>query len=517
MVACSGYHRRRLATDCAVTVHRPNKVRPKLYWKCESNMQRPNILLVIADGMQSDTVLPEHPCLTPNLEKLASRGVRFRNAHTTCPTCSPARASLMTGQLPHTHGVLEVEHGRDDDQCVLRTEYRHFAQNLSDCGYRTGYFGKWHIERSQDVARFGWQESVVKGTSHVKNLGRGQAGPPTFELDESLTGYVEGPPGYKKILHWGVTDTPPHKRYPGLTATDAKQFLNERFDAPDPWCCCVSFSEPNEALVAGREAFAQYAPATLPLPENFFDDLSDRPNIYQREQQIGHPISEEHWRNARACYFARITEIDRMVGQLTGQLEAAGQLDNTVVIFLADHGRYVGAHGFDAHNFGPFEEIYRVPLIMAGPDITPGSECSAQVSIADVGTTICSIGGTQALETPDSRCFASLLTEPEVVSEEFQTGYAEYHGTRFPLMQRIVWQGDWKFVFNGFDFDELYNLADDPFEMTNLAARPEHQNRIEAMMTEVWRRVRDTNDRAILESHYFSMRLACVGPDVVEP
>ena len=84
-------------------------------------------------------------------------------------------------------------------------------------------------------------------------------------------------------------------------------------------------------------------------------------------------------------------------------------------------------------------------------------------------------------------------------------------------MQRIVWQGDWKFVFNGFDFDELYNLADDPFEMTNLAARPEHQTRIEAMMTEVWRRVRDTNDRAILESHYFSMRLACVGPDVVEP
>ena len=476
-------------------------------------MSSPNILLIIADGMQADTVLPEHPCLTPNLEALASRGVRFRNAHTTCPTCSPARASLMTGQLPHTHGVLEVEHGRDEDQCVLRTQYAHFAQRLTDAGYRTGYFGKWHIERSQDVTRFGWQVGVVKGAAHVKNLGQGQAGPATFELDESLNGYVEGPRGYRKILHWGVTDTPLEDRYPGLTVADAERFLDERSSDPDPWCCCVSFSEPNEALIAGRETFDRYDPATLPLPDNFFDDLSDRPNIYQREQQIGRHISEEHWRNSRACYFSRITEVDQLVGRLTDRLEAAGQLENTIVVFLADHGRYVGAHGFDAHNFGPFEEIYNVPLIMAGPGISSGAECHAQVSIADVGPTMCDLGQAQPITTPDSRSFASLLDTPDEVPDEFRTGYAEYHGTRFPLMQRILWQDDWKFVFNGFDFDELYNLADDLSEMTNLINEPEQQSCIEALMSEVWRRVRDTNDRAILESHYFSMRFACVGPD----
>jgi len=208
--------------------------------------------------------------------------------------------------------------------------------------------------------------------------------------------------------------------------------------------------------------------------------------------------------------------VDQMVGKLMDQLETAGQLDNTVVIFVADHGRYVGAHGFDAHNFGPFEEIYRVPLIMAGSETKPDAECLAQVSIADVGTTICSIGQAESIDTPDSRCFASLLTAPDDVPGEFQTGYAEYHGTRFPLMQRIVWQDEWKFVFNGFDFDELYNLESDPFEMTSLAARPEQQTRVETMMSEIWRRVRDTNDRAILESHYFSMRFACVGPDIVD-
>ena len=82
-------------------------------------------------------------------------------------------------------------------------------------------------------------------------------------------------------------------------------------------------------------------------------------------------------------------------------------------------------------------------------------------------------------------------------------------------MQRILWQTPWKFVFNGFDFDELYNLHEDPHETHNLAGEPNQQQRIESMMLEIWRRVRDTGDRAIFESHYFSMRLACVGPDAV--
>ena len=476
-------------------------------------MTKPNILIILADGMQAGTVDPGHPCLTPNIDALADRGVRFHNAHTTCPTCSPARASLMTGLLPHNHGVLEVEHGRDNDQCVLRTEHPHFAQRLSTAGYRTGYFGKWHVERTQDVTQFGWQEGIVKGAEHVKGIGKGDQGPRTFELDESLTGYVEGPRGYKRILHWGVTDTPLDERYPGLTAADAGHFLTECLDKSDPWCCCVSFSEPNEALIVGRDTWDRYADQDIPLPENFFDDMSGRPNIYQREQQIGHDISEDHWRAARACYFGRITELDGIVQRLTAMVDDAGQLQNTIIVFMADHGRYVGAHGFDAHNFGAFEEIYRIPLIVAGPGVAAGRTCDAQVSIADVGATFCELGQAEQFDVPDSQSFGSLLAEPQAETPNFETGYAEYHGTRFPLMQRILWQGPWKFVFNGFDFDELYNLKDDPYEMHNRANDTDQQPRIESMMSEIWRRVRDTGDRAIHESHYFSMRLACVGPE----
>jgi hypothetical protein len=241
-------------------------------------MDQPNILIILADGMQAETVDAEHPCLTPNIEKLAARGLKFNRAHTTCPTCSPARASFMTGLLPHNHGVLEVEHGRDDDQCVLRADRPHFAQRLSNAGYRTGYFGKWHIERTNQLGAFGWQEFFVKGTEHLRGLGRGDQGPQTFDLDKSLCGYIDGPEGYNRLLHWGVTDTPLDERYPGLTVRDVDGFLKSCLKESVPWCCCVSFSEPNEALVVGRETWIRYNPQALPLPVNFFDDLSDRPN-----------------------------------------------------------------------------------------------------------------------------------------------------------------------------------------------------------------------------------------------
>ena len=476
-------------------------------------MSQPNILIILADGMQAATVDPGHPCLTPSLDALASRGVLFRNAHTTCPTCSPARASLLTGLLPHNHGVLEVEHGRDPDQCLLRTDRPQFAQRLVEAGYRTGYFGKWHVERTNRVADFGWQESVVKGAEHLNGIGRGEAGPDKPVLDETLCGYVVGPVGYRQILHWGVTDTPVENRYPGLTVRDASGFLDRHLNGPDPWCCCVSFSEPNEALIVGRETWQQYDDMPIELPDNFFDDLSGRPNMYQREQQIGRRVSEDQWRNARSAYFGRITEVDSQVGKLMAQVERAGRLDNTIVIFLADHGRYVGAHGFDAHNFGPFEEIYRIPLIMAGPGVASGTASNAYVSIADLAPTICELGRAEPVNVADSQSFAASLRNPTETPPSFASGYAEYHGTRFPLMQRILWRDDWKFVFNGFDFDELYCLDDDPHEMRNRINDADQQPRVESMMAEIWQRVRDTGDRAIHESHYFSMRFATVGPD----
>ncbi len=467
-------------------------------------MNRPNILLFLMDGAQAAALESGSGCLTPNFDKLRERGLNFSRCYTPSPTCSPARASFMTGLLPHNHGVLEVEHGRDPDQCVLRANKPHFAQRLRVCGYQTGYFGKWHIERTNQLEDFGWDRHFVKGAKHHANLGKGQDGG-SLPVDDELSGYLDGPPGYRRVLHWGVTDVPAQERYPQSTIDRTLEFFAQCQD-DRPWLACASFSEPNESLIVSRPTFERYDPSTIALPETLHDDFAGRPNFYRREREISRKLSAEHWRMARTCYFGRITELDDQFGRLTEKLDDDG---NTIVIVTADHGRYVGAHGFDAHNFGPFEEIYRVPLLVAGPGIEPGS-CSRPVNLHDLCPTICELAGADSIDVPDSK---SLL--PQLHDANLETGpaYAENHGTRFRLTQRILWDGSWKLAFNGFDFDELYNLDEDPNEQTNLAADPRHRQRLEAMMRQIWGRIRETGDRALEETHYFSMRLGCVGPE----
>ena len=477
---------------------------------------RPNILMFLPDGMQAQVVRPGHDCQTPSFDRLAERGIRFNRAHTPLPTCSPARASLMTGLLPHNHGVLQVEHCVDDDQCVLRTRHPHWAQRLSEVGYRTGYFGKWHIERTNRLEDFGWQVNGCDAAAAFRALGEGVASTEQLLDDNSLVGYKTGPEGYKPVLHYGVTEVPSEQRSFSITTQLAQEFLTESFECDDPWACCVSFPEPNVPVIAGREAFEQYDVDAIKLPENLHDDFAGSPAFYRRQKEIFKNISEQQWRESRAVYYALISELDQQFGKLLDLLEAACQLDNTVVIAVSDHGRYMGAHGFDAHNYGAFEEIYNIPLIVAGPGVAEGVDTDALVSFHDLGPTLLDLAGAEPIDVPDSKSFVPLLADPAAGAPNFNTGYAEFYGTRFLMTQRILWQGPWKFVFNGFDYDELYNLNDDPHELNNLGNDPVHRDRIRAMMADIWRIVRDTGDRALLETHYSPMRFGLVGPDVVK-
>ena len=293
----------------------------------------------------------------------------------------------------------------------------------------------------------------------------------------------------------------------------AQECISRGIESGEPWACCVSFSEPNEALNAGRDAIAQYDMDAIELPKNLRDDLSDRPNIYQRVQGVFKNVTDREWREALTCYYARITELDQIFGKLYDQLEAAGQLDNTIIILAADHGRYVGSHGFDAHNFGPFEEIYRIPMIIAGPGLAKGIESDALVGFHDLCPTILELTGSEEIDVPDSKSFATELRSPGSDTEAFREGYAEYFGARFAHIQRVLWHDHWKMVFNGFDYDELYDLDKDPYETTNLIKEEDHQELVEQLMARIWKRMEETGDRTILETHYYPMRFGAVGPN----
>lgn len=469
--------------------------------------------MFLPDGMQASVVRPESDCRTPNFDRLAQRGIRFNRAHTPLPTCSPARASLMTGLLPHNHGVLQVEHCVDDDQCILRTEHPHWAQRLSESGYRTGYFGKWHIERTNRLEEFGWQVNGCDEGAAFRALGEGVASKEQLLKEHSLAKYKEGPEGYNRVLHYGVTEVPPDQRGLSVTTGLAEEFVSESSGKEAPWACCVSFPEPNVPVVAGREAFEQYDVTSITLPENLRDDFKNSPAFYRRQREILEHISDDEWREALAVYYALITELDAQFGRLMDRLEETGQIENTVVIAVSDHGRYMGSHGFDCHNFGAFEEAYNIPLIMAGPGIARGQVTDANVSLHDLCPTLIELAEAESIGAPDSKSFASLLSDPETQAQNFRRSYAEFYGTRYLMTQRILWEGPWKFVFNGFDYDELYNLDSDPHELNNLGGRPEYQERMKSMMAAMWHIMKETGDRILLETHYSPMRFALVGPN----
>lgn len=470
----------------------------------------PNILMFLPDAMPAFAVRPNGPCIVPNFDRLAQRGLRFNRCYTTTPICSPARASLMTGLLPHNHGVLQVEHCVDDDQSCLRTDHPHWAQRLTATGYRTGYFGKWHIERSNQLEDFGWQVNGCDQVAAQRSLGDGLAAVGDLLEDAVLARYLEGPEGYNRVLRCAVTRVPPAQRRLGKTTDDALAFLGTATGSSEPWACCVSFSEPNTPEIAGAAAFAQYDVDAIELPDNFTDDLADRPALYRRHRKIWQDMTPRDWQEQRAVYYALITELDQQFGRLIDHLEAAGTLDNTIIIMLSDHGRYLGAHGFDNHNFGAFEEIYNVPLIMAGPGIASGCSADACIGIADLCPTILDLAGAAPIDAPDARSFVHVLSDPEA-----KTGpaYGENHGCRFTLQQRILWDDRWKFIFNGFDDDELYDLATDPHETRNLAGDPAQVDRVHDMMAGIWQIIRNTDDRAMLGTHYPPMRMAPVGPN----
>ena len=463
-------------------------------------MSSPNILFLMTDQMQGRVLEPDNPCRTPNLDRLAARGVRFRRAYTPNPVCSPARASLMTGLLPHNHGVLFGEHAVDPDQARLRTPYFHWADQLATAGYDTGYFGKWHVERSNKLARFGWRQQAAL-FDH----------PDWDAVNFSLERYLNSPPGYRPNRFYGVCDLPAGERGMGKKTDAALAYLDTVLAENDPWCCFVSFTEPHDPFYCHEDAFAQYDVDSIPLQPNVHHDLSGQPNLYERAAQVWRDWTDREHREAAACYYASISEIDRQFGRLLARVARAGKLENTVVVMTSDHGDLLGAHGLYCKNVGAFEEAYNIPLVMAGPGIAGPALSDARVGLHDLGQTLLELVGAQPLDNIDGRSFAPLLAAPHDASA-YQQGFAEYYGGRYLVTQRILWDGDWKFIHNGFDYDELYNLAADPYEMNNLAQSPACARRIQALTRQMWRIVVESEDHSLCNTHDPSMRIAAAGP-----
>ena len=166
-------------------------------------------------------------------------------------------------------------------------------------------------------------------------------------------------------------------------------------------------------------------------------------------------------------------------------------------MLTSDHGELLGAHGLYCKNVSGFEEVYQIPLVIAGPRAGRGVVSQARVGLHDLAPTLLELAGMAPIGAPDARSFRTVLADEDRAGE-YTRGFAEYHGGRYRLTQRVVWDGAWKLVWNGFDFDELYDLEHDPYEMNNLIDDPGRQERVEALMRYAWPgRARHRRPRAL--------------------
>lgn len=469
--------------------------------------RRPNVLVLMADHVSAEVLAPGSQCVKPNLDRLAEEGVRFARCYTPNGMCSPARASLMTATYPSTHGVWDCTHTQRKEWVDVSPRLDHWAQRFMDAGYRTAYFGKWHVTQSKELEQYGWQEyEIVQSRTYRSPRIVG-------------TEVVSRKQGYRDVIMAAVRED--HSGDPHHPAYDLGiEFIRRHARSNEPFCCFVSTSEPGGACIPPRCFLERYHAEDIRVTPTLRDDLDGKSQLLRRMQAGWEDLSDEDWRTITMCYLAQLTFIDREVGRMIQTLRDAGCYDDTIVLFLADHGRMLGAHGLVGLGLGlAYEEVYRVPLIIRLPRWLLGHQeyqqgrhvQNALVSLVDVGPTLLDLCGLDALPGSQGRSLRPWLAG-NAQEQAWRQAYGEFFAQRFMYTQRIVWQGDWKYVFSPGGVDELYNLAQDPYEQHNLADDPRHRRTMLRLVRQMWRKMEQIGDESLLNTDYATLRTAPIGP-----
>ncbi len=432
-------------------------------------LARPNILHITVDQMRFDVLGANgNPiCRTPALDKLAAEGVNFLRAYTCIGICSPARASLLTGRLPHHHGILTNTHANDAVRLELPRGEPSLADILRRAGYNTGHVGKWHVGRSNDPRRHGFRDSKMLLP------GWGQYTEKIPLADESaLRLPLSGAPVHARA------EIPP-ERSRTYRIADAAIELLERYAADaargTPFFLRVDWSEPHWPHYVPEPFDSMYNPRDIPPWPNAQDAFANKPyaNHRLREQWGVGDVPWAEWARLVARYYAAITELDASIGRLLDALRRLGLEENTVVVFCADHGDLTGSHGL--FNKGPvmYEEIYRIPLIVRWPQgALRGARCEEMVHLHDLMPTLLEAARIEPPENLDGRSLLPLL-RGHLPDDWYTECFCEYHGSELGLYsQRMVVTKTHKLVFNIPDRNELYDLQNDPHELNNVYDDP---------------------------------------------
>lgn len=309
---------------------------------------KPNILFVMGDHANNESLRPGSPCLKPNFDRVAAAGTRFHRCYTSNAVCSPARASLMTGLYPSAHGVWDCTHVRPKTWVDLPAKrFPVFPEILAGAGYYNAYFGKWHVDQSSKLEDFGWHEYDTSCSSAPRNIA------PGTEF------FLRGPDGYRDFLMCGVNrgeGTPAaHPAYDKAENFIRRHVAENR--APDgtlkqPFCCFVSTDEPHDPYIPLKRFLDDYDIQGIPLSPSLRDPPDGKPDVVRRMRRVWDGVSDNDWRMLRASYWAVMSFLDNEFGRLLNALRETGQDENTIIVFTSDHGDMLGAHGLGTKGFG---------------------------------------------------------------------------------------------------------------------------------------------------------------------
>lgn len=426
-------------------------------------MSRPNILILMVDQLNG-TLFSDGPAdwlHAPNLKRLAARSTRFGNAYTASPLCAPGRASFMSGLLPSQTKVY-------DNAAEFAADIPTYAHHLRRAGYHTCLSGKMHFvgpdqlhgfeERlTTDIypADFGWTPDYRKPGERIEwwyhNMG-------------SVTGA-------------GVAEISNQMEYDDEVAYNATRKVYDLGRAQDdrPWCLTVSFTHPHDPYVARRKYWDLYEDCEHLLPEvpamAYEDHDPHSQRIFDANDWRSFDITEDDIRRSRRAYFANISYLDDKIGDIMEALEGTRQDEDTIILFVSDHGDMLGERGL-WFKMSFFEGSSRVPLMIAAPQMEPG-RVDTPVSTLDVCPTLCDLAGVSVEEVAPWVTGETLVPLGQGDSREAPVAL-EYaaEASYGPLVS--LRHGKWKFNRCSLDPDQLFDLEADPHELTNLASDPAH-------------------------------------------
>ena len=476
-------------------------------------MKRPNFLLISADQQRGDCLGVEgRKIKTPHLDELSRDGTRFTSAITPCVVCQPARSSILTGQLPRTHGVHD--NGIDLDPAIGE---QGFAGALASAGYDTAYFGKAHFSTYHTFEATGTPECLKSsaaygddwfgpymGFNHAEMMLVGHnwfppEKPPHGQAYERFF-HADGRGDEKIKLYWenaGETKDAAqtwHSKLPlawhnsPWTADRAIDWLKE--DHEEPFCAWVSFPDPHHPFDCPEPWSHLHKPEDVDLPKHRERTFEGRPWWHEQvltaeptgskegaEIRKGYSRipeqTDEQLREIIANTYGQIALIGHQVGRLMNTLRETGLDENTIVIYFADHGDWLGDHGLILKGPMHYEGLLRVPMIVRGPGLPAGKVCNEPVSTLDLAPTMFDYAAVEPLRPQHG---ASLRPQIESAApREFALNEWELLPTRagVALSLRTVRTKTHKMTV---DYQsaagELYDLIADPDEMTNLFDDP---------------------------------------------